>query len=176
MDVKSHQPLKRREMTEAAELAAFRAFIASMGGEVLHPTNEFEIVRFRGNGITSITYRKQNGTWTHTGESEAAWTAFRKREPFRLAQRTTKLRYRLDAIDRAIEERDGPLCFYCDAEFGMERRRTREHLVATTAGGPNHISNLFHACLPCNQEAGHLSAPEKIRLRDRKRAQPKDQS
>ena len=65
--------------------------------------------------------------------------------------------------------RDGDKCFYCNDPFSDEKPRTREHLVAATAGGPNHISNLFHACGPCNHTAGHLSAPEKIRLRDQMR-------
>jgi 5-methylcytosine-specific restriction endonuclease McrA len=72
-------------------------------------------------------------------------------------------------VDRAIAARDGETCFYCNDPFIDEKPRTREHLVAVTAGGPNHITNLFHACQPCNREMGHLSAPEKIRLRDQKR-------
>jgi hypothetical protein len=33
-----------------------------------------------------------------------------------------------------------------------------------THGGPNHINNLFLTHKICNQRAGHLSAPEKIRM------------
>lgn len=80
-------------------------------------------------------------------------------------------RKKMEPLDRAIEERDGPTCFFCGDPFDEdEHRRTREHLVPVTAGGPTHISNLFHAGHRCNVQADALSVPEKLALRDRLRA------
>lgn len=164
---------KKKRGTESEQIARFRAFISEHGGEVLEPTNEYEVVRFRSEGTTSIIYRNRSGAWASmTGEASAAWSAFLDGRPYRLGKKTRRASSgRMNTIDKAIIARDGERCFYCDDPFEAERpkRRTREHLVSATHSGPNHISNLFHSCLACNQEAGHLSAPEKIRLRDRKR-------
>lgn len=158
----------RRSETE--EIEQFKAFVSAHGGEVLVPTNPYELVRFRGNGVTSIIYAKQNGTRTFTGEANAAWAAWKGQRPYQIGHPTgRKSGKKLGPIDKAIEARDGAACFYCDQPFTDEAPRTREHLVALVHQGPNHLSNMFHACLPCNREAGHLSAPEKIRLREAKR-------
>lgn len=160
----------RKIETVTGSLDAFKSFISAMGGEVLVPTNEYEVVRFRSRGATSIIYRKDNGNLTFTGDAQEAWGAYLARTPFRMADATPRRHgARMEPIDRAIVARDGDTCFYCAALFDGDNPRTREHLVAATAGGPNHISNLFHACGPCNLKAGHLSAPEKIRLRDQMR-------
>lgn len=151
------------------ELEQFKRFVSAMGGELLTPTNDYELVRFRAHGRTSVIYKKLAGSWTYTGDSRAAWDACMKGEQFRMADRTARpSQKKIKPIDRAIEERDGPNCFYCDDPFIEDgpKRRTREHLVASTAGGPNHLSNLFHACADCNTKVGHLSAPEKIKVRD----------
>ena len=156
----------RKKKPDAIE--AFKEFIAKNGGEVLAPTNPYEVVRFRGNGVTSIIYRNNRERRTYTGEALAVWEAFEAGKSYRLAE-ATKREYgpKLHPVDRAIVERDGDNCFFCGEPFTKADPRTREHLVPTTAGGPNHISNMFHAHNSCNTRAGHLSAPEKIRLRER---------
>lgn len=160
------------KQSEKDERQRFAAFIRENGGEVLPVTNQWELARFRGNGITSIIYTDAKGHHTYTGQAREALEAFRSNKPFRLTRATRRPnRKNMATVDRAIIDRDGERCFYCDGAWSDANPRTREHLVAATAGGPNHISNLFHACRRCNTEAGHLSAPEKIRLRDGKRAQ-----
>lgn len=162
--------MARRKPKLLDEVDEFKKFVAAMGGEVFAPTNQYEVVRFRGNGVTSIIYRKENGNRTFTGDARAVWDAWKAGKTFRLTVATTRRHGAVLApLDRAIIERDGERCFYCDGTFSDERPRSREHLVSATHGGPNHIANLFHACQQCNREAGHLSAPEKIRLRDLKR-------
>lgn len=64
---------------------------------------------------------------------------------------------------RALRTRDGDLCFFCQRTVSQDNE-SAEHLVPVTHGGPNHISNLFLAHKGCNGQAGHLSAPEKIRI------------
>ena len=152
------------------EVDQFKAWVAMRGGEVLVPTNEYEIVRFRGDGVTSIIYQKLTGQRTFTGRARDAWQAFKAGDgAYRITKRTAKVHYnsgRPTPVIRTLIDRDGDACFYCFEPFGEERRRTREHLVASTHGGPHHISNMFLACEPCNVEAGHLSAPQKIKIRE----------
>lgn len=161
-----------RERKFRKKLEQFKAFIAASGGEVLAPTNPYEIIRFRSNGVTSVIYRNdRNEERRYVGEAREAWDAFNLNKTFRMAKATRrKAGERMAPVDRAIIARDGETCFYCDDPFTVENPRTHEHLVSATAGGPNHISNLFHACRTCNVKVGHQSAPEKIRFRDEQRA------
>lgn len=64
----------------------------------------------------------------------------------------------------ALIARDGNECFFCLSPLGQ--LKSVEHLVPVAHGGPNHISNKFLAHPDCNRAAGHLSAPEKIRIRE----------
>jgi len=68
----------------------------------------------------------------------------------------------------ALLRRDGNACFYCGEPTG-EDDRSLEHLVARAHGGPDHLSNLVLAHRRCNAVAGHLSAMEKIRIREQRR-------
>lgn len=160
------------------EIDLFKEWVVSRGAEVLVATNAYEIARFRGHiegvpNITHIIYVNAKGVMNFQNGALAAWTAFRARDPnFRMMKRTKVNRMnpkRRSTITKTLITRDGDACFYCGATFSAELPRTKEHLVAQTHGGPDHLSNVFLSCEPCNSEAGHLSAPEKIRLRDRKR-------
>jgi hypothetical protein len=59
--------------------------------------------------------------------------------------------------------RDGCRCLYCDDPIDP-LTCTIEHVVPTSAGGPDHASNLALTCARCNAAAGHMSAAEKIRM------------
>jgi hypothetical protein len=142
---------------------AFKSWLAANGAEVLVPTNEYEVVRFRTAMGVSIIYRKGSGVQTFTGEAGAALDAFRKGKPYRLNPPTER-KVKASVVRRTLLDRDGPSCFYCGAEFYDARLATVAH------GGPDHIANKALACADCNRQAGHLSLVEKIKLRDRLRA------
>ncbi len=149
--------------------AKFKEWIVARGAELMVPTNEWEAVRFRGGGTTSIIYTSRSGNVTFTGEARAAWEAFEAGNiSFRLTPRIRRTS-RASVVVRTILERDGPRCFYCAEEFSDEIKPTKEHLVPITAGGPDHLGNLFLSCEPCNRDVGHRSAAEKVRYRDLKR-------
>lgn len=156
------------------EIDLFKIFIVARGGELLVETSQWEVVRFKGGGVTSIIYVNKLGIRTFTGGAATAWQAFKKGDPdFRIPVTKTgfvsaKSRRNPPVIETLIA-RDGDECFYCGVAFTEEVPRTREHLIAQAHGGPNHISNQFLACARCNSDAGHLSGPEKIRLRESKR-------
>lgn len=145
-----------------AKLPTFRDWLSGCGAQVLEPTNEWEIVRFKAGDETSIIYRNKVGGVRYTGQAERAWRAFSNGLSWR-AKPPTCRRKRMTPMVRTIRRRDGDLCFYCQCPVG-EDNESVEHLVSVTHGGPNHISNLFLAHKGCNSQAGHLSAPEKIRM------------
>ncbi|NMY91744.1 HNH endonuclease [Pseudomonas oryzihabitans] len=65
-----------------------------------------------------------------------------------------------------LRKRDGDLCFYCLKEMAREEM-TREHLLASHAGGSDRNENLVLAHARCNEAVGHLSIAEKVRARER---------
>ena len=151
-----------------AKLTGFHAFLKAAGAEVLTTTNEWEITRFRTGGGTSIVYRTGKGTTTFTGEAGKAWLAFCNQHAWkptlptatgRKAQRPKKA----SPVIRTIRERDGDACFFCWRDVDDDQASV-EHLVPISHGGPSHTSNLFLAHKVCNSKAGHLSAPEKVRI------------
>ena len=145
--------------------ANFEAFLIQRGAQILQPTNEWEVLRFRSIAGVSIIYRNAQDGLTFTGDSAEAWDAFAKGQPWRGTPKT-KSPKNVDAKLRAIIKRDGETCFYC-GRLTSESDRTIEHLVSRTHGGPNHLSNMFLAHQKCNAKAGCLSAVEKIRMRDK---------
>lgn len=153
----------------------FTRWLSERGAEVLAPTNEWELVRFRGGGVTSIIYNSKTGSMTFTGQARVAYDAFSKNDPdYRIQPGTYRKRHGSDRrkVERkTLIERDGNACFYCGDHFTDTKPPTREHLISLTHSGPDRLENLFLACQPCNIRAGHLSAPEKIKLRDEIRAE-----
>jgi hypothetical protein len=138
----------------------FGDWLSGVGAQVLQPTNEWEVVRFKAGDTTSIIYRNKVGGVTYSGLAKEAWDAFCNGKAWRATPATR--RKPMKPLIAALRKRDGDLCFYCQKEVGRENE-SAEHLVSITHGGPNHISNLFLAHQTCNAKAGHLSAPEKIK-------------
>ena len=156
------------------------------GAEVLSPSSQWEVLRFRTKFGVAIVYRNKVGA---LNANEAARSALGQvasgdngsLAPHPCAPKAKDRAARRHQLARVIE-RDGPRCFYCgtdihqDAPQGSPRHATREHLVPRNQGGPDNVANIFASCEPCNLEAGHMSAPEKIAMRDRKRGVAGSQS
>jgi len=154
-------------MSRAAPTKADRAFLASIseaGGEVLAPTNPYEAMRFRTRFGVGVVYENRRGVRNWNSEAKAARDHLSSKKGGSLAPVVVHGRRKgAGTVDRLIA-RDGSDCFFC--RLPLVDDITVEHLVAVAHGGPNHVSNLFLAHLACNNRAGHLSAPEKIALRD----------
>lgn len=144
------------------------AVMAGAENEIL--TNPYELLRLRVNGGVAIVYRKDNGKQTWNILAHRLRTAFEGNKPFpdelRIVAKTADdwEPGKNSVTHRTLIVRDGEGCFFCFEE--VSGQMTIEHLVPKVHGGPNHISNKFRACSPCNMRAGHLSAPEKIRIRE----------
>ena len=166
----------RKSTTATVELLKER------GVEVLAPTNEYEVVRFRSNGGVGVVYRNLKGRFSANTQAEEALAALftpgaGSLAPVAIAKRRVTGERRAGELS-AIIERDGRGCFFCggmlpprDWSAAPGDAPTIEHLVARAHGGPEHISNKFAAHKRCNELAGHLSAPEKIVMREQMRAE-----
>jgi hypothetical protein len=146
-----------------AKTPKFREWLTAHGAQVLEPTNEWELIRFKSGDETCVIYRNKAGAVTYSGPTaEKAQKCFVSNAAWRANTTATK-RKRASPMIAAIRKRDGDNCFYCRVAVSDDTA-SAEHLVSTTHGGPNHISNLFLAHKLCNAKAGHLSAPEKIAM------------
>ncbi|WP_419902084.1 HNH endonuclease [Kiloniella sp.] len=146
------------------ELEQFATWLRAAGAEILEPTSEWEVLRFRGSTGVGIVYTNKHGSRSVTGVSKEAFDAYCNGEKWDgkcPAGERTKRGQHYDTLVK----RDGEKCVYCGT---TSEYLTLEHVVSLNCGGPNHINNLALACRSCNQEAGHLSAVEKFRIGEKK--------
>lgn len=144
-----------------AKLDTFREFLSARGAEVLEPTNEWELIRFRGGNTTSVIYTRKNKDITFCGEAEKAWVAFKTNTPWR----AQPVKYRRCSTPRlaTVRKRDGDNCFFCLKPVSIAQE-SEEHLLSLTHNGPDHLSNIVLAHKVCNGLADHMSLAEKIAI------------
>lgn len=141
----------------------FAAALTAHGAEVLAPTNPYEVMRFRTRYGTGVIYRNAQNRENWNEAAIAAREHLDKQKGPLGAVKVVGRKRSAGTVNR-LRERDGDSCFFCRAPLADDV--SIEHLVSIAHGGPNHISNLFLAHVGCNARAGHLSAPEKIAMRD----------
>lgn len=146
-------------------LDKFKEFLTARGAEILIPTNEYELIRFKAKDKVSIIYTGRRGE-TFTGEAAEAWHAFETNIPWNGGNRVVNRLQNRSVKSRTIRQRDGDACFYCGKSVSFEEESI-EHFLPMTHGGTNHISNLALAHKKCNTDAGHLPIMAKIKLRDK---------
>lgn len=152
-------------MSATAADKKFLARVAEAGGEILAPTNAYEVMRFKTRLGVGVVYTNARGNRTWNREARMVREHFDRRQTGSLAPVTVRGRRKGAGTVNALLARDGEGCFFC--RLPLNGDITVEHLVSVAHGGPNHISNLFLAHAECNQKAGHLSAPEKIAIREK---------
>lgn len=147
------------------KLPAFKAWLSERGAEVLQPTSEWEVVRFRAAGATAVVYANKHGMLSVSGDAARALNCFASNGKWSAGVATERQRNRRPVIVRALLERDGDRCFLCRKALADDM--TVEHLVPVVHGGPNHISNMALAHSACNLRMGHMSLVEKIVQREK---------
>jgi 5-methylcytosine-specific restriction endonuclease McrA len=142
----------------------FVVWLRENGAEIMEPTSEYEIARWRTRKGVSVVYKnRHNVISAYSGmEAEKALDCFLHKKPWR-ACKAVKYNGR-NSTKRQLLLRDGENCFYCNKPLGEDM--TLEHLVPRTAKGPHHMANLVLAHEACNREATTLSVAEKVRLRE----------
>jgi hypothetical protein len=142
----------------------FEAWLVANGSALLQPTNPYEVARFLTDEGTGVVYRNETNRLTSwQGGSGRAFQCFLLKAAWRARERTVRIDAKRRNLFTSLADRDGCGCMYCSIPLTLETA-TIEHVVAVTHGGPNHPANLALACGPCNMDAGHLSAREKLEL------------
>lgn len=145
----------------------FTARLKEAGGEILAPTNPYEVMRFRTcHGVGVVYQGKRGETWN--AEAVAARDHLDGGKGSLAPVKVAGRRKDRSTVN-ALLARDGGNCFFCGNP--LDGDVTVEHLIAVAHGGPNHVSNLFLAHAQCNQAAGHMSGPEKVEMALRLRLQ-----
>lgn len=135
----------------------FITWLNKMGAEVLDPTNQFEVIRFKTQNGVSVIYTGKKGI-TFTGESKEAWHAFDAGRSWKAVDRKRK---NLRAKKSRLAARDGKKCFAHGTKRNFDDL-TVEHLLNFSHGGNDNESNLVLMCKSANEELGNLPLAKKL--------------
>lgn len=168
--------MTRRAVRLPASLSEFRPlrrnfeiWLSQRGSAVMSVTNTYEVMRFLGKGTTSIIYKSESNAITSwQNGADVAFMAYLRGDEWRAVPRTNRQSKKKQRLYETMVERDGSNCVYCGCDLTYETA-TIEHIVAMTAGGPDHLSNFALACKACNNEVDSMSGAEKIRFAVKKR-------
>lgn len=154
--MEQHQPLELK-------VKKFERWLSSRGAEVLKPASVWEIARFRSGSKISVIYTNKNGQLSFVGDASEALDNYKYNGPWRARPSTKRKSTKFSVHIKTLLDRDGNKCFFCNKEMS-EDDTTREHLIALSHGGPDHISNMVLAHSKCNLDAGTLSLIEKVKI------------
>ena len=153
---------------DSLPVSKFEKFITNCGGQLLHETNEYEVIRVQCDSGVEILYRKQSGLLNWPKELVKAYMAYKSGGKIRWrATRKKKVnRKRGTVLVQTLFARDGEECWFCKCLLTFENA-TIEHLLNVSNGGNNHINNLTVACNACNQRARNMGITAKVALREK---------
>jgi len=151
---------------ESLPVGKFKKFLVNCGAQLLHETNEYEVIRLQTDKSVEILYRKQSGQLTWPPELIKAYMAYRSggKVKWRASKRKRVSRKRGAVLLLTLFARDGRKCWYCNTPLTLETA-TVEHLLNICNGGNNHINNMTVACVRCNQRARNMCITSKVALR-----------
>lgn len=140
------------------DVRRFKKWLINRGAEILPPTNEYEVLRFKGKEV-GVVYTTGKTSNSYTNKAIVAWRTNKRwsGKPFKVGRKKTYTKEKI-----AIQKRDGCNCFYCGKPLGDDI--TLEHLISLVQGGKNTLGNMVLAHEKCNQEAGNLTVIEKVNL------------
>jgi 5-methylcytosine-specific restriction endonuclease McrA len=141
----------------------FKTWLGNQGAEVLLPTNQYELVRFKTVNGVSVVYTGKRGT-TFTGESQQAYDLFKQHKGWKVVNRKRRA---LTQQKARLASRDGKMCFFCEVKPEKLDDLTVEHILSFSHGGTDNINNLALACGDCQVKLGRLSITAKIKYRDK---------
>lgn len=149
----------------------FEEFLQAGGAEILTVTNPWELARFKTANGVCVVYQKANGRVSYSNEhAHHAYTAFLERRKWTAGEISKRIQRK--TVEELLLERDGTQCFFCCKHFSKPLNPpTLEHLLSISDGGNNHLSNLCLAHEECNTAAASLSIVEKVKLREKRRAE-----
>lgn len=145
-------------MINAKDLSKFKLWLQNHGCQILPPTNEWEVLRFRGKE-TGIFYSSGK---TSNQYSNIAYIAYKSNTPWNGGPIKTE-RFSTYAKEKnQLLERDGSKCFLCGNE--LQEDITIEHLIALVCGGKNNLDNMVLMHSDCNNKVGAMPIVDKVKL------------
>jgi HNH endonuclease len=150
------------------EVEKFVNWLTKRGVEILPCTNEYELLRFKGNEV-GMLYKtgKVSGKYVTDAikafQANSYWDGKPDKEP-RIGGNKRK------TVKEELLKRDGDCCFYCGHRFNYYMGKismpdvTLEHLIPVSSGGTNLISNLVLCHKQCNEGVGNLPLAEKVKI------------
>jgi len=153
---------------DSLPVSKFKKFIVNCGGQLMHETNEYEVIRVQCDSGVEILYRKQSGLLNWPKELVKAYMAYKSggKLHWRATRKKKVNRKRGTVLVQTLFERDGYECWFCKRTLTF-KNATIEHLLNVSNGGNNHINNLTVACNACNQRARNIGITAKVVLRDK---------
>lgn len=139
----------------------FTTYLREAGAEILAPTNEYEVIRFRTINGVSVVYQGKRG-YTFTGEAKEAFQRFEKKNIWNIQGRPDKKKN--ETLLALIERDDGTDCFFCGIPTYAGENQTIEHFLPVADGGNNNLKNLCIACKSCNLAVGNMPIVDKIKF------------
>ena len=83
-------PARLSEIERKGRLERFKNWLVANGSEILAPTNEWEVLRFRGDRGTAIIYRNAAGRLNWQNGSDRAYRAWKNEKPWRAQPKTRR--------------------------------------------------------------------------------------
>jgi hypothetical protein len=140
------------------DLVKFKEWLEDQGCEILPPTNEYEVIRFKGLE-TGVLYASGKASGIYFWK---AYSAYKHNKPWIDKPPSTKRKKSYLKEKKYLLKRDGHGCFYCGLPLGDDM--TVEHLISLTQQGPNKLFNMVLAHEECNQKAKNKSLKDKVAL------------
>jgi len=140
------------------DIEKFKKWLEGYGCEILPPTNEYELIRWKGaevgvlysSGKSSNNYAsKAFLSYCHNGKWDGG--------PIKTGRQNTYKKQKAKLLVR-----DGSKCFLCHTELGDDI--TVDHLIPLVQGGKNELSNMVLMHEQCNFDCGHKTVVEKVRV------------
>jgi 5-methylcytosine-specific restriction endonuclease McrA len=149
-------------------VSKFKKFLVNCGGQLLHETNQYEVIRVKCDKGVEILYCKSSGQLTWSKELVNAYIAYKSggTVKWRGSRKKKISRRRGSVLLQTLFRRDGNKCWFCHRELNIDTA-TIEHLLNVSNGGNNHVNNLTIACNTCNQKARNMCITSKVELRDK---------
>jgi hypothetical protein len=140
------------------DVEKFKKWLLTNGAEILPPTNQWEVVRFKGSEV-GVVYTSGKTSNMYTAEAVSAYVRNKKWDgrPINIGRKND---YKKEKV--ALLKRDGCKCFLCQEELGDDI--TVEHLIPLVSGGKNLLSNMVLAHEKCNHELGVKPLNEKVNM------------
>ena len=145
-------------MINKNDIPKFKQWLIDRGCEILPPTNEYEILRFKGRQ-TGVFYSSGKTSNTYSNE---AYIAFKTKKHWNggIVKTGRQQSYKKEKIH--LLERDGADCFLCGKPLLEDI--TLEHLIALSSGGKNEISNMVLMHEKCNHQVKNIPISDKVKL------------